>query len=418
MEKRKKPGIHFAWIILLGICMVMGLARGGLNNAGGLFMVPVMADLGFGTGEFMLYFSISSVATFFFLPVAGKLIAKYDIRLLLVAGLIFQAGSFALFGFMSSIWGWYLLSIPMSIGSVFTTQMAGPVLIGNWFKKHNGLAIGITMAAVGLFGAVLQPVTGILITSQGWRSAYVILGILVMGIGIPAVLVAIRMTPEQKGLRPLGVEELTDNAPAPVLHGVTAKDARKTTAFYALILFLLFATASSAFLQHVPKYADQMGFDTAFAGGAMGFAMIGTMVGSLLFGLLSDKIGAKITAVFAMTVGMIAVLLAIFLGEQPLFFRVAFTLFGFMAAAVGTLGPLLTTAVFGQKEYSAIYSTVAMGMAFASIVVLPGYGFVYDAVKSYVPVLWMICALLAVSTICILVAFAGKKKMERDGLWS
>ena len=33
---------------------------------------------------------------------------KYDIRLLLVLSLFFHAGSFALFGLMQNIWGWYI----------------------------------------------------------------------------------------------------------------------------------------------------------------------------------------------------------------------------------------------------------------------------------------------------------------------
>lgn len=420
MEKTKTRGIHFAWIVLIGICIFMGLARGGLNSAGGLFMVPVTADLGFGVGEFMLYFSISSVVTFIFLPIAGKLMAKYDIRLLLVMALVFQAGAFALFGFMSSIWGWYLLSIPMSMGSVLATQMAGPVLIGNWFKKHNGMAIGIMMAAAGLFGAILQPMAGNLITSQGWRNAYIILGVLVMVIGIPAVILTIRMTPQQKGLQPLGAEDANAENPAAAaaLRGVTAKHARKSTAFYALVLFMFFITAVAAFGQHIPKYANQLGYDTAFAGGTMGLWMVGMLVGALACGLLSDKIGLKVTTIFAIAVGIVSVLMAIFMGAQPSLFNVAFALHGFMAASVGTLGPLLTTDIFGQKEYSMIYSTVAMGMAFASIVVLPGYGFIYDALGSYIPVLWILCALLVISMACVFVAYAGKKKLEQNGLWS
>lgn len=54
-----------------------------------------------------------------------------------------------------------------------------------------------------------------------------------------------------------------------------------------------------------------------------------------------------------------------------------------------------------------------MGMAFAGIVALPGYGFIYDITGSYVPVLWGICALHAACMVCLFLAFAGKKKLER-----
>lgn len=48
MKSVKQKKLHFAWIVLLGTCIFMGLARGGINNTGGLFMVPVMADIGCG----------------------------------------------------------------------------------------------------------------------------------------------------------------------------------------------------------------------------------------------------------------------------------------------------------------------------------------------------------------------------------
>ena len=108
MRETKKK-IHFAWWVLLGLAIIIGIARGGINNAGGLFLTPVSEDLGIGMGQLTLYLSIASITTMIFLPIAGKMMAKYDIRLLLIVSIILQAGSFAMFGLMNSVWGWYLL---------------------------------------------------------------------------------------------------------------------------------------------------------------------------------------------------------------------------------------------------------------------------------------------------------------------
>lgn len=414
----KEKRVHFAWVVLAGICIVMGLARGGIGNAGGLFMAPVMAELGCGAGTFMLYFSISSIVTFLFLPVAGRLTVRCDIRLLLIAGLILQAGAFALFGTLHSIWGWYILSVPMAVGAVITTQIAGPVLIDSWFKKHNGLAVGIMMAAVGLFGTVLQPLTGGLIAGSGWRQAYFVVGGAVLLAGIPAVLLTIRGAPRDKGLRPLGEGAGPLAAPAVSKQGVTAGTAQRSPAFWALALFMFFITAVSAFAQHFPKYADQLGFDASFAGTAMGVFMLGLSAGALVLGLLSDKAGAEATAIFALACGVGAVLVLIFSGARPLPFLLAVFVFGFSSSAVGTLGPLLTVALFGQREYGKIYSRAAMGTALAGTAALPGYGFIYDRVNNYIPVLWAICIMLALCAVCVFAAFADKKRQEKTGSWN
>lgn len=241
-----------------------------------------------------------------------------------------------------------------------------------------------------------------------------------MAVGIPTVLLMIRSDPAQRKLTPIGCgDSVNANSSSAAIntHGVTEKDARKSVSFWALTIFMFLITAAAAFAQHIPQFANQMGYDTSFAGGAMGYFMVGMFIGALLFGWLSDRIGARVTAIIALACGIVAILMAIFFGSQPMLFNLAIMLFGIMSSSVGTLGPLLTSVIFGQREYSEIYAAVAMGMAFAGIVAIPSYGFVYDATQDYVPVLWMIIGFLALCAVCIVIAFAGKRKLERDGFW-
>lgn len=419
-EKKKK--IHYAWWILLGLVIMVGFAKGGIMTAGGLFLTPVTEDLGIGMGSLSLYFSISSVVTMLFLPIAGKMMAKYNIRTLLVISVILQAGSFAMFGLMNSVWGWYLFSIPMAIGSIFVTQMAGPVLINNWFKKHSGLAMGIMVASGGAFGAILQPMAGNLIASEGWRSTYIILGVVVMAVVIPVVLLTIRMSPKQKGLQPYGMNEVKTkeetSTQTVASRGVTAAVAKKSSAFYALLIFFFFITSISSFGQHVAPFAMGLGYDVKFAGNAMGGWQIGVLIGALTFGILSDKIGAKNTAIFAMLLGLVPVGILIIVPENSMMFTLAIGIYGFVVASLGTLGPLLTSSLFGNKEYSQIYASAVIGLAVAGIVALPGYGYVFELTGSYSSVLYAIAVMLVMNVVAIVIAFRGKKKLEKAGLWT
>ena len=420
MNQNKKK-IHFAWWILIGVSIMVGLTRGGLNSSGGLFLTPVTQDLGIRMGDLNIYFSIASIVTMIFLPIAGKMMAKYNIRGLLMVAAVLQAGSFAMFGFMSSVWGWYLFSIPMAVGAVFLTQMAGPVLINNWFKKNKGLMIGIMMAVSGGLGAVLQPIVGTLIANEGWRNAYIIVGVAVIIIVIPVVFFTLRMSPKEKGLQPYGADEVTeeDETETPVLEkGVTLGVAKKSSALYALIAFFFFITAIGCFAQHVPTFAVGLGYDGIFASNAMAGWMVGALLGALAFGFLTDKIGARNTAIFAMVLGLVPVTILLTSADNSVMFSIAMVIFGFVVASIGTLGPLLTSALFGNKEYSQIYAIVALGLAVAGIVALPGYGYIYDATGSYTPVLIGIACMMVINILLIILAFNGKKKLEKAGAFN
>lgn len=418
-QKRKK--IHYAWWILLALCIIVGLGKGGLNNSSGLFLSPITKELGIGMGSLSLYFSVSAIVTMVFLPVGGKLMAKYDTRLLLSVAIVLQAGAFAMFSLMNSVWGWYIFAVPLAVGGVFITVIAGPVLINQWFKKNNGLALGIMSAAGGALGAISQPIIGNLIANQGWRTSYVIVGITIIIIVVPIILLFIKKLPQDKGLLPYGMEEVEDNGtgtPSETSNkGVSMAVARKSSAFYALVIFFFLITSIASFSMHIPTYLMAKGFDVTFAGNVMGTYMVGVLIGSLAIGILSDKIGSKNTAIFAMSGGLIAICLLLFSASSTVVITVAVGLFGLISSSIGTLGPALTSSLFGNKEYSQIYSNASMGLAIASIVVLPAYGFVFDFTGSYTSVLYAIVIMLIINIVCVLIAFRGKKKLEQEGFW-
>ena len=421
MMAKSKKGVHSAWFVLLGVAIMMGFARGGLNNATGLFLTPVSDDLGMSLSSLSLYVSIMSIVTMIFLPFAGKLIAKADIRIILIVGVIFHAGAFALMGFMNSVWGWYLLAVPCAIGYVIVAQISGPVIINNWFKKSKGLALGIMMATVGAFGAFISPWIGNLIANEGWRTAYTTSG-LVLGAGcIVVILLFIRFAPGNKGA--YGADEVIEDAAANATNqetykGIASSIAKKSPAFYALMAFFFFLTSVAAFAQHVPTFAITKGFDTAFGGTLMGLFMVGLLIGSLTFGFLADKIGAKGTTFVALASGLVTFVLFLLFGEVKPMIMIAAVIFGFLSSSIGTLGPLLTISLFGNKNYADIYATASVGLAVAGIVALPLYSVIKDLTNSYNIVLIAIIVMIVISIFLVTVAFKQKEKLVKQGHWN
>lgn len=416
-----KKRFHFAWLVLLGLCISVGLAKSGLNSSAGLFLSPVSEDIGVGLGNLTLYLSISSIVTMVFLPIGGRLMAKYDTRILLSVAIILQAGAFALFGMMNSVWGWYILAMPLAIGGVLITVLAGPVLVNQWFKQRSGLALGIITASGGLIGAFTQPLIGNLIATQGWRSAYIIVGVAAIIIIVPTIILFLRKSPQEKGLLPYGAAD-NNNVEKKVETdisntGISFADAKKSLSFLLLILFFFIITSIASFSIHIPTYLVNQGFSVKFTGNVMAALMVGVLLGSIIFGYLIDKIGAKNTTVIAMSIGLVSMILLLFFVESTIAIVVAVGLFGFVTACIGTLAPAITSALFGNKNYSQIYSTVSIGLAVAGIIALPAYGYIFDFTGSYTAVLYIIVIMLIINIVSVLVAFRNKEKMVQNGLW-
>ncbi|WP_333811307.1 MFS transporter [Timonella senegalensis] len=184
-----------------------------------------------------------------------------------------------------------------------------------------------------------------------------------------------------------------------------------------MVSFFFLVTSISSFSMHIPKHVENLGFDTVFAGSVMSLYMIGVLVASLLLGYLVDALGVKRTAILTMCIAMVAVLLIIFGGTNTLIIKLAVAMLAVVGASITIIGPALVSALFGKRDYALVYSNASLGLGIASIVALPAHGFVYDAVGSYVPVLWMIVAMLVINVVCILIAFNSQKKMVADGLW-
>lgn len=425
MGKRK---LHYAWFILLAVILIRGFAGGGINTTSGLFLAPVSEEIGVGVGTLSIYLSITSIVLVLFLPLAGKLIHRFDIRMLAVAGAFLQALSFAAFGFLNSVYGWYLLAIPQAVGAALIVNLLGPIMINRWFAKNTGLMLGIQMACVGLFGAVLQPVTAGIIASDGWRRAYFMIGGLAFVVVTITAVLLLRDEPQDMGLSAYGSEEdgmqwTGAKTQQPDGHKpkeertegvqISEKTAVKSISFYLLLLFMISLTGFGVFTQHIPTYGRLIGFSAQQTGWALSFASVGNAIGSVAIGFISDRIGGLKTCYGIIVLGIAAVVVFLLSPASFMLFASAAFLHGLVSSSIMVLSPLLTIVFYGQQDYEKIYSKVAMGAPIASILLIPAYGFIYDWTHNYVPVLIGMIVLLVAAFICIAVGW--KNRCDENG---
>lgn len=403
MEKEKRSWLP--WLVLTGTIIVRGFAT-GLNTISSLFLAPVSEDLGIGIGTLSIYFSVLSIVQILWFGYAGKILNKYDARWVSAAAICLQALPFTAFGWMNHVTGWYLLSIPLAMGAAILVNLLGPILVNRWFSKNTGTILGVQSAFVGLFGAVLQPMTSNIIEARGWRSAYFSMGILALCVMLLATAFLIRNRPAESSREKT---ETKDNARTEV-----SKSSSRTTiasgSFAALLIFLFAVTGVAVFVQHIPTYGTLLGYSMTQIGMVLSFASIGNAIGSFLIGFLSDRIGALRTCYLILGVWLAAILGFLFGGSHFMIFAVAVFLNGLVTPSVMVCAPILTLLFFGKENYEKIYAKVSMGAPLASIFLIPIYGFIYDATQRYLLVLFMLIGLLVLAGISI--AYGWKVKQR------
>lgn len=407
----RKRSFHYAWVILLVLCVIRSLSAAGINNTGGLFLAPVAKDLNVGVGNLSIYFSISSLATLIFMPFGGKIINSYSARTVILVATVLQVGSYSLLGFMNSIWGWYLLSIPMGIGGAILVNLIGPILINRWFHKQAGFALGLLMASMGIFGTFLQPIYSNVIAQAGWRQAYIIPGFIIFVILVILTVVFMYSKPADKGLQALKEGELSQEAQQARDAGVSFAFASKTSCFYALIVFMIAITAFGAFNQHMATYGTSLGYPIERVGLVLSFSMIGSTIGALIIGWMSDRIGVYRSAIIVVGIVLLSLVCLLLGSVGYTVLALGSFLLGLGSMGIPVLAPLLTKEYFGEKAYETIYSSVMVGPPLASIILLPLYGFIYDATSSYRMVFILLVILIIIGG-CSL--FYAQKKRPRE----
>lgn len=414
MSKTKK--FHYAWVILIALSLIRGISGPALNGSSGLFLTPVSEGIGVGIGQLSLYLSISSIATMIWLPIAGIIINKYSVKTVVILGVSLQALSFSALGFMNSVWGWYILSIPLAMGAVLLVNLLGPVLINRWFVAKKGFVMGMMMTITSLLGAVFQPLLTSLIANTGWRNTYTVFGIASFVCITVIALVFLKNSPKDKNIKPYGnveaeAERLTTNEDKQS-PSISAKTATKSPAFFLLFIFMICFTGFVVFSQHIPTFGSNNGLSTQTIGAALSLSMIGSAIGSILIGIFSDKVGIIPTTISVLVIGAVSVTMFLFGGNGFAFFSIATFLHGLATSAIGVVAPLLTSMFFGSKDYEKLFSLVMMGSPLASIILLPSYGFIYDKVGNYNIVLIFMIVILGVGGISLLIGAKNSKKLK------
>lgn len=375
--------MHYAWLILIACCMMQGAGLGLISNCAGVFFSPVCNDLGFEMGKFTLFRTLFTMAQALTLPYVAKLFRKYDVRVIISAATVIMGGISILQGTFTSLWQFYVFGIIQGCAAAFIGVIPAPILLGNWFYKNTGTAVGISAAFSGLVGMIGSSALGVLIPAYGWRTSYMIIGVAAMVLILPFSLFILRYKPEDKGMLPYGADEnyvsKTDAKAAAKKEKFS--DFAKQPIFYISLTAYACSIISSYLNSFLPSCGLEAGLPMATAALLTSLALCGNMTTKLFLGKLCDSYGVIKIFVLSIVVAIVGHGL-IFIGSTAPMMAGAL-LYGITMPLSTVLMPLFCRLFWKGDTYASAYSYVSMFGMLISAPFNTLFGTMYDMTGNY-----------------------------------
>jgi MFS family permease len=365
-----------------------------------VFIKPLTQEFHSNRASISLAFTLANLSQGVSSPLIGRLADRFGARrVILLSSVIFALLLISSHLLSAKLWNLYVFCGLLGFVGSGPAPIPYVKVISRWFDQRRGLALGLTMFGIGS-GAILMPVLAQrLIAMFGWRSTYVVMGLLVLVVSVPTVAFFLKESPEEMGLLPDGA--VTARKAAEKLNseeGMTWRDARHSKAFLLMVgaIVLVGASVHGCVLHLVPMLGDQ-GVSPNRLALATSFLGIALLIGRVGSGYLLDRFFAPRVAMCLFGAAACGVALLRTGAASGLLFPAVFLIGLGMGAEVDIIAYLVSR-YFGLRAFGEVY-----GYAFASYVLagalgpwLMGVGFDYSGSYRSILVGFILATLLAV----------------------
>jgi len=306
-------------------------------------------------------------------------------RLVLLGGVLLAVG-LALSAEVSALWHLAVLyGVVMTVGANCLGLVVLTPLVTRRFVEKRGFILSIVQSANGFGRAASAPSVQFLISTMGWRRAYVALAafmaVLVLPIGrffrtdtAPPIA---KVEPALARIEPFGAAPSRD---------WTLAEAMATPHFWLLLLVYLLTGLGSFFVSlHQLAFAADQGFDTLHAASILGMGSFLSVIGTIFTGTISDYVGREVSAIIAYGISIVGVIAALFItnADQTWLLWIHACFFGLTWGARGPMITAKTADLFQGRHLGAILGVISIGTGVGAAVGAWASGLIFDTFGSY-----------------------------------
>lgn len=308
-----------------------------------VFVGPIERDTGWSRTLISGLYTLGSLTAAAGILLVGRLMDRFGSRATLsVAGSLLGLAAL----WMSRVRGPVGLYVGFALlrllgqGSLTVVPTA---MVALWFVRLRGRALALTSLGAVAGQAAFPPLVHLLVVRTDWRTAWVVLAVVVWGLLVPAALVFVRHSPESMGLLPDGDGRRSGRVgePTPALprreEEWTLAEALRTRTFWLVIVAVgSQSLVSTALTFHHVSFMNSLGVDSATAATVFTVVAPCSLVGTLVAGVLVDRIAGRYLLALAQAGLAGAMLWAVIIAQSWQAFAYG-GLLGLTSGFVGTL---------------------------------------------------------------------------------
>ena len=369
------------------------------NYTQGFFVGPVTSEFGWSAPQFFLSYTVLMCSGLLTGPLIGYIAQRVGLRTVGIVGLIGHSLAYVVLSLNTgSLMLWYLSWALVAILGAGSLPIIWTGVLNNWFTKHRGKAIGITMAGTGLGAFLLPPIVEFLIANHGWRTAYRGIGLGALLISLPIVFALFKEKPDSS--------TATDGevmANKVETWGLTTRDAMRTKQFWILgaVLFLTVIVVAGL-LSNFERIMTEQGFERSSIAQIAAVMGLTVIIGRLMVGALVDRFWAPGVAACFFLVATLGLLILVGTQVTMVTALLVAVMIGLAAGAELDLLAYLTGKYFGPAHYPAIFGLIIAFFTVGAGIAPPLFGMAAQMFQGYGTMLSISIGLLLVSILLFL----------------
>lgn len=400
--KEVKRKIDYKWIIAAMCFIVLFVGVGFCSSAKNIFIAPITSAMGFSRSAYTLSDTFRYATTAIVTMFLDRLISRFGIRKLLVAGMISYVISSLLNAFATSLWMFYLGGVFLGIGIALAAITMASVIINKWFTKNRGTVLGVVLASNGLGSAVaiwlFEPLIYEVGNPFGFRNAYFLSAAIVAVVTVLVAILYRDKTDEN--------EEAEIKEKRVVWEGFEYDELTRKPSFYIVISCLFVSCLFSLYSIATPYYTD-VGFDSAFVAITMSVFSVGLIFAKILAGIIYDRFGLRMAVNICLIADIVSKILVMIVTVTTTGKALAIAQSALKAVAMPietVLVSIIVLDLFGQKSFNKALAIVTSVFTVGQAVNQPFLNLPFDISGSYL--ISFVASVIASIVVVILMNFA------------